>query len=381
LRSSTGKIIAMALIAVFAFSLVLSGCAKPKEEVILGLIAPLTGSKADQGRQFKEGAEAAVKVINEEGGILGHPVRLEIIDDEGRPENAANAASRLAAMDGVIAVVGPSSTASVSAAAPILQDAGLILWSPAASTGSLVTENQLVYIIANPISVYAKYMPAYAQETLGATKVAIINVSDDWGRNVTNAQLEILDDYGLEAVEVTSYTQGDREFRSQITAMMAENPDVLFLNCHYTEGALITKQTRDLGYDVPILVQATCVYPQFLEIAGEQGEGVVSFDSYPPSDSAIRQEKTAWWKETFGYADFETYHINSYDIVMMYKYAFEEVGNFDDVEAVAEVIGNISGFQGILVERTHDENRLPASDVFYPIVVRDGAWVSLETGQ
>src|SRR6266540_4003744 len=100
-----------------AISLIV-GCsrssARENSPVVVGVIAPLTGSKAEQGIQFKEAAELAASEINNHGGVLGHRVELEILDDEGKPNVAASAAQQLAADDSVVAVIGPSSTASAS---------------------------------------------------------------------------------------------------------------------------------------------------------------------------------------------------------------------------------------------------------------------------
>jgi branched-chain amino acid transport system substrate-binding protein len=85
------------------------------QELVIGVIAPLTGSKAEQGMQFKEGAELAVADLNKAGGVLGRQVRVELLDDEGQPKNAVAAAQKLAANRNVIGVIGPSSTASVNA--------------------------------------------------------------------------------------------------------------------------------------------------------------------------------------------------------------------------------------------------------------------------
>jgi branched-chain amino acid transport system substrate-binding protein len=111
------------------------------QELVIGVIAPLTGSKAEQGMQFKEGAELAVADLNKAGGVLGRQVRLELLDDEGQPKNAA-AARKLAANRNVIGVIGPSSSASVRAALPILERAKLVTISPSASTASLVTDHK-----------------------------------------------------------------------------------------------------------------------------------------------------------------------------------------------------------------------------------------------
>jgi branched-chain amino acid transport system substrate-binding protein len=54
-------------------------------EIVIGLIAPLTGPVAAYGDQVKNGAEVAVAQINKNGGILGEQVVLKLADDAGEP--------------------------------------------------------------------------------------------------------------------------------------------------------------------------------------------------------------------------------------------------------------------------------------------------------
>ena len=149
------------------------------QELVIGVIAPLTGSKAEQGMQFKEGAELAVADLNKAGGVLGRQVKLELLDDEGQPKNAAAAAQKLAANRNVIGVIGPSSTASARAALPILERARLVTISPSASTASLVTEHKYMYLMSPAIPFYGPLVPKFAQMELGAKKIAIVKVKDD----------------------------------------------------------------------------------------------------------------------------------------------------------------------------------------------------------
>lgn len=123
-------------------------------EIVIGVIAPLTGGKAEQGQQFKEGAEVAVAEINAAGGINGSTLRLEILDDQGQPNEAVAAAQRLASNADVYGIIGPSSTASSSAAIPVLERAQIVAISPSASTPTLVTDNKDFYIMSLPTTSY-----------------------------------------------------------------------------------------------------------------------------------------------------------------------------------------------------------------------------------
>lgn len=63
--------------------------------VKIGGIGPLTGAYANYGLSEKNGAELAVKEINEAGGIAGKQIELSYQDSQGESESAVNAYGKL----------------------------------------------------------------------------------------------------------------------------------------------------------------------------------------------------------------------------------------------------------------------------------------------
>jgi branched-chain amino acid transport system substrate-binding protein len=344
------------------------------QELVIGVIAPLTGSKAEQGMQFKEGAELAVADLNKAGGVLGRQVKLEFLDDEGQPKNAAAAAQKLAANRNVIGVIGPSSTASARAALPILERARLVTISPSASTASLVTEHKYMYLMSPAIPFYGPLVPKFAQVELGAKKIAIVKVKDDWGLGVSKATADWAKANGMTVVAEVEYAQGDRDFKSQMTAVKAQNPDVIILNTHYTEGAILTKQARELGLTAPILAQGTNVYPQYAEIAGATAEGALGWVDFlatldePGVKKAVAKFQAAYGKPPLNY------HITSYDGVMVIADAIKKVGNAEDRDAIAKTVSQLKDFPGLVGKISYDAERLPVRELFWT-KVKDGKWV------
>ena len=344
------------------------------QELVIGVIAPLTGSKAEQGMQFKEGAELAVADLNKAGGLLGRQVRLELLDDEGQPKNAAAAAQKLAANRNAIGVIGPSSTASCRAALPILERARLVTISPSASTASLVTDHKYMYLMSPPIPFYGPLVPRFAQVELGAKRIAIVKVKDDWGLGVSKATADYARANGMSVVAEVEYAQGDRDFKSQVTAVKAQNPDVVILNTHYTEGAIITKQARELGVTVPILAQGTNVYPQYVEIAGATAEGALGWvDFLATLDDPGVKRAVAKFEAAYGRPPLN-YHINSYDAVMVLADAIRKVGNAEDRDAIARAVSQLKDFPGLVGKVSYDAERLPVRELFWTSV-KGGKWV------
>jgi branched-chain amino acid transport system substrate-binding protein len=361
--------------------LVVSGCTSStsgsgggaEKPIVIGVIAPLTGSKSEQGAQFKEGAELAVKEINAQGGVLGRQVKLEILDDQGKPNEAASAAQKLAANGDVVAVIGPSSTASSGAAIPILEKAKLVAISPSASTGSLVTDNKYFFIMSLPAHVYGPSVPEYAVKK-GAKSLAILNVKDDWGESVTKISKEWAEQNNVPVVAEASYTQGARDFKAQLTSLLDKKPEALVLNTHYTEGALITKQVRDLGFEGTIVAQGTNTYPQFIELSAGTGQGVIAWTDFLASlDNDSVRSAVAKFKDGIGKEPL-AYHINTYDAMGILFAAIKQAGGTEDRDKIAQAVGTTKNFPGIVGSISYGPDRLPQKDLFW-VTVKGGEWV------
>jgi branched-chain amino acid transport system substrate-binding protein len=371
-RMLQGSTLAVAIALSFSFSTLAALAQKAcPAQIGIGVIAPVTGSKAEQGQQFTEGAKVAIDEINAAGGVNGSKLQLHILDDQGQPNEAVAAAQRLASNSDVYAVIGPSSTASSSAAIPVLRRAKLVAISPSASTPSLVTKNTHFYIMSLDLGGYGPLVPKYAVDRYGARNLAIIHVKDDWGEAVTKVEKEWAADKNIPIVADSVYTQGDRDFKAQLTVMLEKKPEALILNTHYAEGALIVRQARQLGYTGPIVAQGTNVYPQFIELGGSSVAGVVGwtdFLSTLESEPVIKADQK--FKKAIGKEPLQ-YHITTYDGVMILKKALQTVGC--DRDKLTTAVADTKDFPGIVGKVSFNAQRLPEKKIFW-VEVKDGRW-------
>jgi len=125
-----------------AFSLMLAGCAAAEEPtqptgqqtetagpapdpVQIGLISPLSGPFADNGKQARLGAELCVKQINEAGGIqaLGGALIELVIQDTGpaAPADVANQLQSMIDQNNLSAVIGAWASSYTLAAVPVAE--------------------------------------------------------------------------------------------------------------------------------------------------------------------------------------------------------------------------------------------------------------------
>src|SRR5262245_16236847 len=111
----------------------------PTDAILIGEVGSPTGGQATFGISTRNGVELAVNEINAQGGINGKKVAIRLYDDQGKPEEAANAVTRLIAQDGVKVILGEVASTNSLAMAPKAQAAQVPMITPS-STNPKVTE-------------------------------------------------------------------------------------------------------------------------------------------------------------------------------------------------------------------------------------------------
>ena len=76
----------------------------------------------------------------------------------------------------------------------------------------------------------------------------------------------------------------DRDFRAQLTAIKAAQPEAIFVPGYYTEAGLIAKQARSLGIKVPLLGGDGWDSPKLSEIGGSAIDGCYFSTHFSPKD-------------------------------------------------------------------------------------------------
>jgi branched-chain amino acid transport system substrate-binding protein len=279
------RVLVPILVASFLLALALGGCAKQAPEIKVGEYGSLTGSTATFGISSKNGIELFVDALNAQGGIAGKKVHVLVEDDQSKPEEAATAVNKLIAQDGVVAVLGEVASSRSLAAAPICQNAGVPMISPS-STNPKVTEIgddifRVCYIDPFQGMVIAKF----AKNTKGYTKGAIFRDNkNDYSVGLANYFTDAFKGMGGTIVADEAYSEGDQDFKAQLTNIKAKKPEFIFVPGYYTEVGLIARQARELGMTQPLLGGDGWVSDRLLEIAQDALNGSFFVNHYWEND-------------------------------------------------------------------------------------------------
>ncbi len=299
-------------------------------QIKLGVFGPFTGDAAAYGQSQKEGVEIAVKEVNAAGGVLGKKFEIVYADDAGKPEQAAAVALRLANQDEVTVLLGSISSGASLAASQIAAQTETPQIVITSTAQRITTQgNPWVFRSTIPDTAFAESLAAFvAKKYPNKKKYAFIYVNDDFGKGgfeKFNAKAKTL---GMTLVADEKYARGDLDFTGQLTRIRSSGAEVLIEWSRYAEQALISKQKKQMGLNIPLL--AGDGTPKYLELAGDAAEGVVY-----PTDFAIPTAKTAIGmalvksvKDNYNrLADYT--HAQAYDAVKLAAAAITKAGSTD----------------------------------------------------
>ena len=273
-------------------SVVLFSCAKKEDVVILGEFGSLTGGTATFGKSTQKGIEMALEEVNKAGGIQEKPVRIVVEDDQSKPEEAATAVKKLVNQDKVLVVLGEVASSRSLAGAPICQEAKVPMITPASTNPKVTQVGDFIFRVCFIDPFQGEVMAKFARNTLKASKAAILkDIKNDYSVGLAQFFTETFKNLGGSVITEESYSEGDIEFRAQLTALKAKKPEVIFIPGYYTEVGLIARQARDLGITVPLIGGDGWDSPRLIEIGGKALENTYYSNHYTPDDPRPEVQK------------------------------------------------------------------------------------------
>ncbi|MGQ0722897.1 MAG: ABC transporter substrate-binding protein [Candidatus Eiseniibacteriota bacterium] len=246
------------------------------DELLLGEYGSLTGNDSNFGQSTKNGVEIALQDLAARSGgtIGGLPVRVIVEDDQGRAEEAATVVQKLVNQDRVVAVLGEVASSRSLAGAPICQTGGVPMITPSSTNPQVTAVGDYIFRMCFLDDFQGRVMARFAAENLGMRRAAILkDVKNDYSIGLSRYFSEAFTALGGAIVVEQAYSAGDQDFRAQLTAIKASEPDILVVPGYYTEAGLIARQARELGLAQPLLGGDGWESEQLIGIGGEALEG------------------------------------------------------------------------------------------------------------
>ena len=220
--------------------------AKP-ETIKIGGMAPLTGALAIYGVTTTNGAELAVKEINENGGVLGKKIEYVMLDTKGDSTEAVMAYNKLVD-EKVAGIIGEVTSKPTLAVAEVAVQDNMPLITPTGTQVDITEVGPNIFRVCFTNPYQGKVLAITSKERLGANTVAVmLNNSSDYSDGIAKAFIEESEKLGMKVMGVEGYADGDKDFRPQLTKLAAMNPDAILIPEYYEQAALIATQAREVG--------------------------------------------------------------------------------------------------------------------------------------
>ena len=244
----------LGVLSAVILALTLASCSKAESNSVkIGGIFPLSGQVAVYGVECKNGVDLAIEEINAAGGINGKPIVLVSEDDEGNPDKTVNAFKKLSTKDGVKIVIGSLTSGCTQAITTLSQASKVVQIAPAATAPAITDAGDFIFRACFIDPFQGTVGGKFAAETLGKKRAAILyDIGNDYSVGLADNFKIAFTKAGGSIVSEESYATNDKDFNAQLTKIKNANPDVVYLPDYYGTVALIAKQLRAQGINVPM---------------------------------------------------------------------------------------------------------------------------------
>ena len=334
------------------------------DSITIGTVTTNSGTAAAYGEAEVKGFELAVSEINAKGGINGKKVKLESMDDKGDATEASNAYNKLAGDNNVLAVAGPTISATTAAVAPLADQSKLVTIAPAATSDSIETGNYLFRTCFKD-SYQGEVAARFAAENLKVKKVAVLyGTGDPYSSGVGEAFAKAAEKLGLEVVDKESSSSADdTEYSAQLQKIQASGAELLYAPYYYSvAGPYIIPQARSVGFEG--YVMGPDGY-EGLKLTGDKSQyNKTYYTTHYSADDNTNTKVQDFIKsyKSKNNAEPNTFAALGYDTIYMIKQAIEKAGENATREDVRNAVAGMT-FDGVTGKFTMDKSGSPTKSV------------------
>jgi branched-chain amino acid transport system substrate-binding protein len=357
---------------ILALALTASVSTKAADPIKVGEYASLTGKEATFGQSAHKGIVMAFEEINGAGGVLDRKLELISEDNQTKPGESGTVAKKLISRDKVIALLGEVSSGRSLEVAPLAQKAHIPMIAPAATNPAVTEKGDYIFRVCFIDPFQGTVMAKFAANDLKVKKVAIISsVSNAYSVGLAKFFRETFVGGGGTIAVEQKYSEGDKDFRAQLTAVKAADVQGVFVPGYYTESALIVRQARELGITVPFFGGDGWVSDQLLQIGGNALNGCYYSTHFSPEDNApaaqsfVKKFKARWSDETP-----DAFAALGYDSAYVLADALKRAGTTDGPK-LRDALAATKNFSGATGITTIDKDR-NATKAATIIAIREG---------
>jgi branched-chain amino acid transport system substrate-binding protein len=369
MKSSTVLKSGLMATAAAAVALCAAGSAMAKvdgDTIILGSAISFTGKYSTNGIHAKNGYDLAVKMINAQGGVKvggkSYKLKVKYYDDESTPLRTAQLGERLIKQDGIKYFLGPYSSATTKAMAPITEKYKIPMVEAEGAARSLFSQGYK-YLFA-VLSTSEQYLAPTIDVAAAIAKkngkkpsslrIAMAFENDPFSLDVRAGVVVAAKKYGMKIIIDDKLPRDLSDMSATLTKVRALRPDVLVVSGHSKGAATAARQIAELKINVPMIAMTHCEAAKVIKKFGKSTNGFLCPTqwgetlSYKGKTFGSAMEYDTLFKKTYsGYRNVPYQSAQASAAVMVWKDAFERAQSFD-VEKVRNALAatDMSTFYG-----------------------------------
>jgi branched-chain amino acid transport system substrate-binding protein len=357
------------------------------DSIKIGTFLAVTGPAAFLGDPELKTLQLYVDEINQQGGLLGKPVELIHYDTGGNAKEAVSFFKRLVKKDQVDVIIGGSSSGESLAVMPLAEEEEIPFISMAGAVK--IIEPVQKWTFKTPHTDRMAAAKIYTDmKRRGLTKVALISGDGGFDKSGREESLKLAPEYGITIVSDESYGNKDTDMTAQLTKIRDSGAQAI-LNFGFGTGpAIVTKNLRQLGIDLPLYQSHGVASKKYIELAGAAAEGVrlpAAALLVPEKLADTDPQKPALLAYTRKYeaahGDVSTFGGHAYDALFIAVEAIKRAGTTDKAK-VRDEIEKTQGFPGTagIFNMSPQDHMGLGLDAFKLLEIRSGDWTIVGEG-
>lgn len=314
------------------------------ETLKIGAIYPFTGGAALLGDESFRGSELAVKLRNQKGGVAGGK-KIELVKADAPDANAAQSqANRLISQDNIQLIIGSYSSAISMAASEVAERNGVIYWELGAISDPITDRGYKYVFRTNPtssqfaqseIGFIKEVVPAKLGKNLSDLKIALVHEDSLYGTTVAGFIEKYVKEEKMNVVTNQAYNMNSVDLSSVILNLKKAQPDVVIAVSYLNDAILLTRQSKELGFDVPVFIGSGGGHTMtdFQKALGADANGILDadFPQYEINKSFTPglDEFVKLYKETYGTEPRSGHSVTNFMGMNVLLNIIDQVGSLD----------------------------------------------------
>jgi branched-chain amino acid transport system substrate-binding protein len=353
------------------------------DPIKIGSVLSVTGPAAFLGDPELKTLQMYVDDINKKGGVIGRPLQLVHYDDGSDASKANGFVKRLIEDDNVDILVGGTTTGSTMSMVPVVEKANIPFISLAGAVVIIEPVKRWVFKMPHTDRMAAEKVFEDMKKR-GISKVALLSETSGFGNSGKKETEGVAAKYGITLVANESYGPKDTDMSPQLTKIRTSaGVQAVFVFGLGQGPAIVTKNYKQLGMDLPLYHAHGVASEEFIKLAGPAAEGVrlpaaglLVADKLAANDpqkavaQAYSKAYTAQWK-----SDVSTFGGHAYDGLMVAVDAIKRANSTDKakVRDAIEATKGYVGTGGVVNMSATDHMGLDLS-AFRMLEIKGGDW-------